>query len=535
MPQPPVEAAPLPASSIGALVAARATAYPDRELLRFEGRSLGFAQVAARSARAANALAGLGIGRGDRVAIMLPNGLDFPLLWLGVVRLGAVVVPCNPAYQSRDLGFVLADSGARLLLTDPERLAVAGEARASCPELQEILLLGDPGSLPAGAAALEPLLAAAAAEWRDDRVGPGDLATLQYTSGTTGFPKGCMLSHEYWLRLGAGAAGGIRLRQGDVNLVMTAWFYLDAGWNFLLCCLEGIPLVILPRFSASTFWRSVVDNGVTFFYCLGTIPVLLLKQPENPALERGHRVRLVLCSAIPPQLHAAIEARFGCPWREAYSTTEIGPVCLTVPPDDAASVGSGAVGRPSPGSEARVADAEGRDVPPGEIGELLVRGPGMMLGYWRNPEATAAWLRGGWAHTGDLVFRDERGHFHVVGRIKDMIRRGGENVAAAEVEAILAEHPSVRAAACVAVPDPVRGEEVKAFLQLQPGVPPEAATAEAVLAYCRSKLAGFKVPRYVAFVAEFPLTPSQRIEKHRLDRTPAGAYDGAAHSLPRQP
>jgi crotonobetaine/carnitine-CoA ligase len=249
----------------------------------------------------------------------------------------------------------------------------------------------------------------------------------------------------------------------------------------------------------------VVDNGVTFFYCLGTIPILLLKQLEDPTLERGHRVRAVICSAIPPQVHAAIEARFGCPWREAYSTTEIGPVCLTVPLEDAASVGSGAAGWPAPGAEARVVDSAGRDVAPGDTGELLMRGPGMMLGYWRNPEATAAWRRDGWAHTGDLVFRDERGAFHVVGRLKDMIRRAGENIAAAEVEA---------------------------YLQLQPGLTADPATAGAVLHFCRSRLAGFKVPRYVAFVAEFPLTPSQRIEKHRLDRSPAGAFDAQA-SWPR--
>jgi crotonobetaine/carnitine-CoA ligase len=334
-----------------------------------------------------------------------------------------------------------------------------------------------------------------------------------------------MITHEYWLRLGEGAGRDAGVRDGDVNLIMTPWYYMDAGWNFLLCCVAGIPLVILPRFSASTFWRSVTDNGATFFYCLGTMPIVLLKQPENPALERGHKVRAVLCSAIPPKLHATIEARFGCSWREAYSTTEIGPACLAVPLEDDLSVGSGAMGRPAAGCSARVVDSTGRDVARGEVGELLMRGPGMMLGYWRNPEATASWLVDGWAHTGDLVFEDERGYFHIVGRLKEMIRRGGENIAAAEVEAVLCEHPGVRGAACVPVLDEIRGEEVKAFVTLQPGGTPESVTPETLLAFCRSKLARFKVPRFVAYLDEFPLTPSQRVEKHRLDRTPAGAYD----------
>ena len=257
------------------------------------------------------------------------------------------------------------------------------------------------------------------------------------------------------------------------------------------------------------------------------MPTVLLKQPPNPAPERNHRVRAVLCSAIPREQHATIEARFGCPWREAYSTTEIGPVLLSVPLEDSSTVGSGAVGRPSPGAEARVADAEGREVAPGSTGELQMRGPGMMLGYWKNPEATAAWLRDGWAHTGDLATQDQRGYYHLVGRLKEMIRRGGENISAAEVEATLAEHPAVHTAACVPVLDEIRGEEVKAFVQLQPGGQVEP---EVLLGYCREKLAAFKVPRYLAFIDRLPLTPSQRVEKHRLDRTRHGAYDAATRT-----
>ncbi len=517
-------APPLPAPNIGVLLARRARATPEAGFLRFGGRGLSFAEAAEKSARVASALAGLGIQQGDRVAVMLPNGLDYPVLWLGIVRRGAVLVPCNTGYQARDLAFVLENSGARLVITDRVHYPAVDAVRGSCPKLERALVVGDEADAPVGAEPLGPLLDRAEPIWDDSVLGPGDLATLQYTSGTTGFPKGCMLPHEYWLRLAVMVRDGFDLRPGDVNLVMTAWFYMDAAWNMLGCCLAGIPLVILPRFSASTFWRSVVDEGATFFYCLGTMPIVLLKQPPDPGLERGHRVRAVMCSAIPPQLHAAIEARFGCPWREAYSTTEIGPVCLSVPLDDAGSVGSGTVGRPAAGCEARLVDAEGRDVSGGEVGELLMRGPGMMLGYWRNPEATAAWLRDGWAHTGDLMVRDRRGYYRLVGRLKDMIRRGGENIAAAEVEAMLAEHPAVRAAACVPVPDEVRGEEVKAVIELQPGHSASRRLAAELVAFCRARLAPFKAPRYVAFVESFPLTPSQRVEKHRLDHTAAG-YD----------
>ncbi len=515
-------APPLPAPSLAALLRDRSVEGAERELLRFEGRSLTVGDVERRSRTLAARLAARGVGRGDRVAIMLPNGLDYPLVWLAVVRLGGVVVPCNTSYQRRDLAFVLADSGARLLVTDAEHLAVVGAARPDCPALESVALIGE---VPAASAATPLDDGSPADRPAEPDLGPDDLATLQYTSGTTGFPKGCMLSHEYWLRLADSASRGLGLGDGDVVMIMTPWYYMDAAWNMVLCLIHRIPLVILPRFSASGFWTAVVENGVTFFYCLGTIPIVLLKQPANPALERGHRVKAVVCSAIPPTQHHAIEARFGCPWREAYSTTEIGPVCLTVPLEDDVSVGTGAMGRPAPGCEARVVGPDGSEVARGATGELQMRGPGTMLGYWNNPEATEAWRAGGWAHTGDLVVEDERGYFRIVGRLKEMIRRGGENIAAAEVEAVLAEHPAVRLAACVPAPDEIRGEEVKAFVQLVEGAGPDTAPPEALLAHCRSRLAPFKVPRYLAYAAALPLTPSQRVEKHRLSREPAGAYD----------
>ena len=289
-------------------------------------------------------------------------------------------------------------------------------------------------------------MAAAPATYPDTQVGPRDLLNIQYTSGTTGFPKGCMLTHEYWLLLGQIVAEYLALREDDVNLTAQPFYYMDPQWNVALCLLAGIPLVILPRFSASTFWKSVKEQGVTFFYLLGTMPMYLLKQPEQPEVEQHHRLRVVLCSGIVPQLHALYESRWKVPWREAYGTTESG-ADLFVPLDDAESVGSGAMGGPVRTKEARVIDPEGHDLADGEIGELVVRGKPMMLGYYHNPAATAEKLRDGWLHSGDLVYRDPKGYYHLVGRLKDMIRRSAENIAASEVEAVLCEHPQVRAAA----------------------------------------------------------------------------------------
>lgn len=524
---------PLAAPSLGHLIRRRARISPAATFLRFEGRTLSFGELERRTNQCANALAGLGIAKGDRVGVMLPNGLEFPTYWLGITKLGAVVVPININYREADLGYILRDSGARLVITDSERVERVRTVAATCPEVERVLLGapndGSSSSTGPNDDRFDRLLTQSGAELSIDHLGSTDLATLQYTSGTTGFPKGCILTHEFWIRQGSFGADLKAFSPSDVMLITTPFYYGDAGWNMSLCLQVGMELVILPKFSASTFWRSVKETGTTFFYCLGTMPVLLLKQPEDPAVDRGHQVRFVSCSGIPPQLHAEIERRWGVPWREAYGTTEIGGA-LIARLEWTDTVGTGALGRSSPGYQVRLIDEQGHDVPDGAIGQLIVRGPGLSLGYWNKPEATAAWMKDGWAHTGDLMYRDPHGYYHIVGRLKDMIRRGGENIAAAEVEAALAEHPAVRSAACVAVPDEIRGEEVRAFVLLNPNSSPETVSPTILLDHCRARLAGFKVPRFISYVDQLPLTPSQRVEKHRLPHDRTGAFDAVTNT-----
>ncbi len=512
-------AAPL-VPTIPDLVRWRAESTPSGECVRFTDRSLTFADLHAASCRYAAALRSLGVQPGERVAVMLPNGLDFPVIWLAVVAAGAIVVPLNTSYRNADLRHVLADSGARAIVLTPEYVDLLAQVAPRCPQLREQLIIGewevgnDTGMARAADASA--------------------IATLQYTSGTTGFPKGCVLTHAYWLTLARAAQGASELGPNDVVLATTPFCYMDPTWNLLMCLMVGCPLVVLPRFSPSTFWRTVRENGVTFFYCLGTMPMFLLKQPEDATQERSHRVRLVLCSGIPAQFHVEFERRWECPWREAYGTTEVGAATLTHLAETD-TVGSGSMGRLLDGWQARVVDpGKGAEAAVDEPGELVLRGPAMMQGYWNNPDATAAYLRDGWAHTGDLVRRDARGYFYLVGRLKDMVRRSGENIATAEVEAVLAEHSAVRAAACVGVPDDLRGEEVKAFLVPQPGVTATTETAEHVLAHARRRLAAFKVPRYITFVDALPLTASEKVAKHELLRSAGnprqGVYDAVRHT-----
>ncbi|WP_220792971.1 AMP-binding protein [Nocardioides stalactiti] len=505
------------------LLAHRAQDAGEREFLRFGEWTWTFAEIDAWTSRLAHRMIEVdGIEPGDRVALMLPNVVHWPVVWLAALKAGAVVVPVNCSYQRSDLAFVLGDSGARIVFTDADRSGLVHDVIDSEDGLSGVRVVdvADDGSehFPDTAPGLP--------------VDAGTLANLQYTSGTTGFPKACQLSHGYWVRLGWVCAAATGLGSDDVLLTSQPFSYMDPQWNTALALTVGAPLVVLPRFSASTFMADVRRHRATFFYVLGSMPTLLFKQPPSPD-DRDNDLRMVFCSGIPVALHAALEERWGAPWREIYGMTESG-VDLLCPFDDTAAVGSGSLGRPVPTKKVRVVDPADPavEVALGEPGELVISGAPMMGGYWNRPDATANVLREGWLHTGDLVVRRPDGGLQLVGRIKDMVRRGGENVACAEVEAVLERDDRVVAAAVVAVPDDVLGEEVKAFVQLRDGVAADRVTAQQVLEVARAQLARFKVPRYVEFVADFPRTPSERVSKAAL-KARAADQPGITHDFAR--
>ncbi|WP_067707175.1 AMP-binding protein [Nocardia yamanashiensis] len=491
-----------PIGTLVGLLAHQARHSGECEFLRFEDGSWTFGEIADWTARLARRLiAEDGVRPGDRVAIMLPNQVRWPVAWLSILTAGAVAVPVNSAYQRADLEFVLRDSGARLVFTDAEHALLVEQVRIANNDLADVRVIevAAPGELtrfPADPPEVE--------------ITGSTLANLQYTSGTTGFPKACMLTHDYWTRLGWVCAHASGLGAGDVALTSQPFSYMDPQWNTALCLTIGAPLVVLPRFSASGFMADVRRHRATFCYVLGSMPTLLFKQPPDPR-DRDNQLRLVLCSAIPAALHEQLEKRWGAPWREIFGMTESG-VDLVSLPDDTADVGSGRLGRPVPTKQVRVVDPQGIDVAEGQSGELITSGLPMMLGYWNRPGDTAQVLRGGWLHTGDLAVR-EAGGYRLVGRLKDMVRRGGENIASAEVERALERDRSVVATAVLGVPDELFGEEVKAFVQLAPGVEDSETTARLIVEAARNQLARFKVPRYVEFVDDFPRTPSERVSK----------------------
>lgn len=457
----------------------------------------------------------------ERVVVMLDNRVEFMIALFGIVANRGILVSIAPTAQEHDAGHILRDSEPVAAIVGQPQLALMEKLKPGAPGLKEIVVVE--GEEPRGLERYES--AASPLDFSKTDCRRDDVITVYYTSGTTGAPKGCMLHHGWWLRV---VDVDLRLfRRGwqDRQLCCLPFYYADPAIQLVTSLASRGTLVAMRRFSVSRFWDVVTTYDATEILSIASIPALLLKGDPGEK-DRDHRIRLAVHAGLPKELHAELVERFGFHWLDQYGSTE-GGVMSRVPLHLAEElVGSGSIGIEPPSMEIRVGDDNDEEVPLGEAGEALIKGPDIYVGYLGRPEVTAEANRNGWYHSGDLVRRDERGLLYFVGRKKEIIRRSGENISAAEVEAVLRGHPEVVEAAVVPVPDSLRGEEVKAFVQLKPGT---AMTPEEIVAYCREKLAPYKVPRYVELHPEdFERTPSMRVQKQPLrareDQT-KGAWD----------
>ena len=500
-----------------------AQAWPDRVGWVFDLRdgpepqhsaTLTFGEIAAGIDRFARHLRRCRVRQGDRVGVMLHNRPEFALAWLALARLGATMVPVSVKARHDDASWVLAKSRAVALISSPglvERIAPL-----SIPVL-------DIDAFDVDAFGADHVDDAPLPEVYD----PHGIVNVQFTSGTTGHPKGCLLSHRYWLHLATSLVTGFpRLRKDDRLLTAQPMSYMDPQWNLAAGLVSGAAVVVLDGFHPASIWERLREHGATYFYCVASMPVLMLTTPPGPD-DHDHRVRVIQCSAIPPARHAELEARWGAPWFEVFGMTETGGDIHVTDEDHDLCLGTGTIGRAKPGREVRIVSADGRPLRAGSTGELTLRGPGMMSGYDDEPDATAAVFQDGWLHTGDLARQDERGYVWLVGRVKDVVRRSGENVAAREVEDTLLAHPSVRLAAVVGVPDEVRGEEVKAYVVLTDTRDAREAATE-LRDHCAARIAAFKVPRYWEVLPDLPRTPSERVAKQEI--VPGLTWDSQCES-----
>ena len=496
-----------------------AARIPDRPVLKLDDTVVPYSQLDAMSAQVAGLLSDRGVEPGDRVALIMPNIPQMAFVYYGVLRYGAVVVPLNPLLKGREVAYHLTDSGSRLVFAWEGILAEALDGAAAAGGVPVI-------SVDAGG--FLQLLAEADPQAEVRAVDGGDVAVILYTSGTTGRPKGAALTHDN-LRSNAEISRTLLdTTESDVIFGGLPFFHVFGQTSALnSAVMAGASISLLPRFDAGKALEIIERDGITIFEGVPTMYVGMLRHPNlgaaNVSTLRG---AITGGSAMPLEVLHEFERIFGTQLLEGYGLSETSPVVSFNLPGPERRAGS--IGKPVAGMQVRVVDPDGRDVPAGDVGELAVRGTGVMKEYWNNPEATQAAIPDGWFRTGDLGRFDDEGNIYIVDRKKDVILRGGYNVYPREVEEVLYEHPAVAEAAVIGVPDGLHGQEIVAVVGLKEDVQPaDAAARDALLAeiraFAKERLAAYKYPRRVVLTDELPKGPTGKILKReiRLDDPPA--------------
>jgi long-chain acyl-CoA synthetase len=483
--------------------------HAERPAVRLDDLVLSYSELRDAAGRMTSLLSSFGIEPGDRVAVMLPNVPAFPIVFYGALGAGAVVVPMNPLLKSREVAYYLGDSGAKVLFAWH---AAAGQAAKGAAETgARVVEVDEPhlASLLAGFAPAAPH----AGQSGDDNAD----AVILYTSGTTGRPKGAELTHAN-LTGNAGLTAATLLNAGPDDVVMGCLplfhvFGLTCGLNATIA--GGGTLTLLPRFDPAKALEIIGRDKVTIFEGVPTMYAAMLHHPAHTEADVSSlRTCISGGSAMPVEIMRGFEQTFGCEILEGYGLSETSPVASFNHPGRVRKPGS--IGSPVEGVEMRVVDADGHELPVGEPGEIAIRGPNVMKGYWGKPEATAEVIRDGWFLTGDLATVDDDGYYHIVGRKKDLIIRGGYNVYPREIEEVLHEHPAVAEVAVIGIPHVELGEDVGAAVVLKPGA---SATPEELRAFAKDRVAAYKYPRHVWLVPELPKGPTGKI-LHRMVQAP---------------
>jgi long-chain acyl-CoA synthetase len=483
------------------------------------GARLTFAEVGARVGRLSSALASLGIGRGDRVAVLALNCHRFFELYYGVPQAGASVVPINFRLPPREVKYILDHSGSRAIAVDRELAPIVDEIRPRLETVEHFISISDAPL--DGYIDYEEMLCRGAADYEAAEVGGGELLGLFYTSGTTAEPKGVMLTHNNMLSNVKHSDGIYKYREDEIFLHAAPMFHLADGAAVFSSTARGSTQVFMPRFDPKAALGLIERERVTSLVLVPTMINFLLQVEDLDSYDLSSLRQITYgASPIAPDLLRRAMKAFGCRFGQGYGLTEASPLLTVLKPEDHEVTGEAGArrlascGKPVPGVEVRVVDADDRGVSPGEVGEIIARGPNIMLGYWKREEDTANAIRDGWLRTGDLATVDEDGYIYLVDRKKDMIVTGGENVFSTEVEAVLYCHPRVKEAAVIPIPDPDWGEAVHACVTLRDG---QRATPDELIEFCRPRLANYKVPRSVEIMeGELPKGGTGKILKKRL-------------------
>ena len=491
--------------NLASIVTESAERHPDRTAVRLGERELTYAELDRESARFAALLSEGGMEPGDRVGVMLPNVPEFPIAYYGVLRAGGIVVPMNVLLKRREIAFYLGDSGAGILVAWH---GFVEEARAAAEGAGAELVAVEPEAFEKDLSGRDMVPGLA-------DTGDSDTAVILYTSGTTGTPKGAELTHANLnMNRQISAATTTEVGEGDVVLGALPLFHSFGQTVSMNASLgEGACLTMLPRFDPADALETMQRDRVTHFQGVPTMYGALLHHPDREQFDTSCLRSCVSGGApLPVEVLRGFEEAFGCIVLEGYGLSETSPVACSNHPGMERKPGS--IGTPIEGVEMRIVDEDDNPLGPGEVGEIVIRGHNIMKGYWQRPDATEEAMRGGWFHSGDMARTDEDGYYFIVDRKKDLIIRGGYNVYPREVEEVLYEHPKIREAAVLGLPNDEWGEEVGAAVVPQDG---EELDPAEVSDYVKERIAAYKYPRVVWFMDELPKGPTGKILKREIE------------------
>ena len=496
---------------------------PSKVFLYHEEDMISYAEFDRRVNQVANGLLELRVNKADKVCLMLPNIPEFLYTWLGLCKIGGVAVPINTNFKVNEVRYIVNHSEAVGLIVSVDHLQLALEIKQNCSHLNWIACVnGKDTQLPAQVISYKQLTRSMRTGLKEIDLNSDGLACVIYTSGTTGFPKGVMHAHNTPIMTGEAFLLRAQVSPSDRIMAVLPLFHINAQFYSTWGAIAGeASLILIRQFSASQFWNQAVRYGATEFNFVGVIGRILCDRSPKE-FRPDHHIRIAVGAGISPDVYDTFTRRFKIPnVIDAYGLTEVPAVSQNPVGGTIKKKSIGLPARhPDPSvrfTEMKIVDDEGRECSPGKVGELIVRSPVMTRGYFKEPQKTEEAIRNGWFYTGDYAYRDEDGYFFFVDRKKDLIRKKGENISPAEVEAVLNEHPKVAESAVIAVPAQLGEDEVMACIVLKPG---ESMTAEDVIDWCKDRLAAFKLPRFIQFRTDLPKTSTQRIAKPVLRKEP---------------